>query len=79
MTDFPTTQRLGAARTKRYKTSLACTTCRARKLKCDGARPGTLSPNLSFVACQRTGTCPRVWLRFCQLSQIIYEHSVLQY
>lgn len=27
-------------RQRRYKTSLACTTCRRRKLKCDGRRPG---------------------------------------
>lgn len=34
----------GPVRWRRYKTSLACTACRRRKLKCDGARPGALPP-----------------------------------
>ena len=37
----PQGQQSATVRQKRYKTSLACTVCRRRKVKCDGVRPGT--------------------------------------
>ncbi|KEF57497.1 uncharacterized protein A1O9_05414 [Exophiala aquamarina CBS 119918] len=60
MTDLPAPQRLGGVRTKRYKTSLACTTCRARKLKCDGARPVPVPTNSLSLSRAEQPTTPDI-------------------
>ena len=34
---------------KRLKIDVACDTCRAKKVKCDGVRPGKSSPDVPLV------------------------------
>ena len=48
MSSLSAAQESGTMRVRRYKASVACNTCRRRKLKCDGLRPSA-EPNSRLV------------------------------
>ncbi|KAF4625816.1 hypothetical protein G7Y89_g12348 [Cudoniella acicularis] len=56
MSFSPQTQKSGLPRAKRLKISIACQSCRSKKVKCDGIRPGIVHPEKHANAGPATDT-----------------------